>query len=257
MAKPYCRERTDSPHSRNGEQPFCSRPILAVPPPNFTPQQRNCRYSFPCRQEAVIAEGQQSHGLGKQPSGDIIRCRRYVALMRSTGAALDISYERISGALRSLLLVWASLEKAVRHEVVRAHGHLPPRAHGIAAAFRTWESSVAQSQPANSLGPLLAAALRSQLQMPLDVRNGLCHGLVGISAANENMQATLRWEMNDERHAISWDDLQEQLKWLSRLPQAVSVISRPSLERPGNRATNTAENRAWWRSEFSLDVPEP
>lgn len=186
-----------------------------------------------------------------------MRCRRYVALMRSTGAALDISFERISGALGSLLLVWASVEKAVRHEIVRAHGHLPSRAHGIAAAFRIWESSVIESQPANSLGPLLAAALRHQLQMPLDVRNGLCHGLVGISAANENMQATLRWEMNDERHAISWDDLQEQLRWLSRLPQAVSVISNPSLERPGNRATNTAENRAWWRSEFSLDVHEP
>jgi hypothetical protein len=116
---------------------------------------------------------------------------------------------------------------------------------------------VIHSQPANSLGPLLATALRSQLQMPLDVRNGLCHGLVGISAANENMQAMLRWEMNDEKHAISWDDLQKQLRWLSRLPHAVSVISNPSLERPGNRAISTAENRAWWRSEFSLDVPEP
>ncbi|WP_404478985.1 hypothetical protein [Novosphingobium sp. BL-52-GroH] len=145
----------------------------------------------------------------------------------------------------------------MRNEVVRAHGHLPPRAHGIAAAFRTWESSVIQSQPASSLGPLLATALCSQLQMALDVRNGLCHGLVGISAANENMQAMLQWEMNDEKHAISWDDLQKQLRWLSRLPQAVSVISSPSLERPGSRATCTAENRAWWRSEFSLDVPEP
>lgn len=154
---------------------------------------------------------------------------------------MDIFYERISGALGSLLLVWASVEKAVRHEVVRAHGHLPPRAHGIAAAFRTWESSVIHSQPANSLGPLLATALRSQLQMPLDVRNGLCHGLVGISAANENMQAMLRWEMNDEKHAISWDDLQKQLRWLSRLPHAVSVISNPSLERLGRELINRVE----------------
>jgi len=155
------------------------------------------------------------------------------------------------------LLVWASVEKAVRHEVVRAHGQLPPRARGIAAALQTWESAVIASQPANSLGPQLVKSLRRQLQKPLDVRNGLCHGLVGISAATKNMQATLRWEINDEMHAISWDDLHEQLGWLSRLPRAFLVISNPLLERPGNRVTNTAENRAWWRSEFSFDVPEP
>lgn len=177
--------------------------------------------------------------------------------MRSTGAALDISYERISGALGSLLLVWASVEKAVRHEVVRAHGLVPPKARGIAAALRTWEGAVIESQPANSLGPLLATTLRHQLQKPLDVRNGLCHGLVGISAATEQQQATLRWEINDESHGISWDDLQAQLGWLSRLPRAVSVISTPSLARAGNRAIKTAENRAWWRSEFSLNVTEP
>ncbi|WP_150125673.1 hypothetical protein [Sphingobium sp. RAC03] len=180
-----------------------------------------------------------------------------MARMKSTGAALGTTYERISGALGSLLLVWASVEKAVRHEVVRAHGLLPPKARGIAAALQTWESAVIESQPANSLGPPLAKTLRRQLQKPLDVRNGLCHGLVGISAATEHMQATLRWEINDVRHAISWDDLQEQLGWLSKLPRAVSIISNPSFERAGSRATNTAENRAWWRSEFSFDVSEP
>jgi hypothetical protein len=70
------------------------------------------------------------------------------------------------------------------------------------------------------------------------------------------MQATLRWEINDVRHAISWDELQAQLAWLSRLPRAVSIISNPSLERAGSRVTNTAENRVWWRSEFSFDVTE-
>lgn len=170
---------------------------------------------------------------------------------------MDISHERISSSLRSLLLVWASVEKAVRDEVVRAHGLLPPRARGIAAALQTWESAVIESQPANSLGPLLATALRRQLQKPLDVRNGVCHGLIGISAATEQMQATLRWEINDVRHAIAWDELQAQLGWLSKLPRAVSIISNPSLKDAGSRTTNTAENRAWWRSEFSFGEPEP
>jgi hypothetical protein len=168
-----------------------------------------------------------------------------------------MTYERLSGSLGSLLLVWAAVEKSVRCEVIRVHGFLPARAHGIAAVLRTWESVVIESQPATSLGPLLATTLRGQLQRPLDIRNGLCHGLTGISVATEQMPAELRWEINDEKHSICWDDLQQHLGWLSRLPRAVSIISNPSIEHLGSRTTNTAENREWWRSEFSLDLPEP
>lgn len=71
------------------------------------------------------------------------------------------------------------------------------------------------------------------------------------------MPARLHWELNDEKRSICWDDLQGCLGWLSSIPRAVWIISNPSLERPGSRATNTAENREWWRSEFALDVPEP
>jgi hypothetical protein len=170
---------------------------------------------------------------------------------------LDITYDRISGSLGSLLLVWAAVEKSVRDEVTRFHGFLPARAHGIAAVLRTWESAVIEAQPATSLGSQLATTLRRQMQGPLDIRNGLCHGLVGISAANEMRPAALCWEINGEKHSICWEDLQDQLGWLSRLPRAVSLISNPSLGRAGSRAKNTPENREWWRSEFSLDVPEP
>jgi len=77
------------------------------------------------------------------------------------------------------------------------------------------------------------------------------------SAANEQMPAQLHWELNGEKHSISWEDLQKCFGWLSRLPRAISIISDPSLDRPGSRATNTAENREWWRSEFDLKLPEP
>ena len=170
---------------------------------------------------------------------------------------MDVTYERLAGSLGSLLLVWAAVEKSVRYEVVRFHGSLPKGAHGIAAVLRTWESMVIDTQPATSLGPLLASTLRGQLQSPLDIRNGLCHGLEGISAPTDQMPAALHWEINDEMHSICWDDLQEQFAWLSRLPRAVSLISNPSLERLGSRGANTAENWEWWRSEFSLNLPEP
>ena len=172
------------------------------------------------------------------------------------GSDLDITYEKMSMSLGSLLLVWAQVEKSVRAEVVRHHGSLPPRAHGIAAAVRTWEIGVVEAQPTTSLCPRLAAILRRQLQGPLDVRNGLCHGLVGISAANGPAPAALYWEINGEKHSICWEELQEQFGWLSRITRAIGIISNPSLDRVGSRAKDTAENREWWRSEFSLDLPE-
>ena len=170
---------------------------------------------------------------------------------------MEVNYDRISASLGSLLLVWSRLEKSLRDEVIRFHGSLPPRAHGIAAVVRTWESAVIGAQPATSLCPSLAKIIRCQLQGPLDTRNGLCHGLVGISAASERVPAQLHWELNGEKHSISWEDLQKCYGWLSRLPRAISIISDPSLDRPGSRGTNTAENREWWRSEFDLKLPEP
>lgn len=169
---------------------------------------------------------------------------------------MDINYDRLSGSLGSLLLIWAALERSLREEVIRAHGFLPARAYGIAAVMRTWESVIIDVHPPTSLGPLLAKALRHQLQAPLDIRNGLCHGLIGISTATKNRPAELRWEIHEKKHSISWDGLQQQFGWLSKLPHAVSIISNPSMTFSGSRTTNTSENREWWRSEFALDLPE-
>lgn len=165
---------------------------------------------------------------------------------------MDLTYDRLSGSLGSLLLLWARIEKSLRKEVVRAHGVLPPRAHGIAAVLRTWEESVIRAQSPTSLGPLLATTLRSQLQSLLDVRNGLCHGLDGISLAHEGRPAELRWELNSEQHSITWDELQSQFRWLSKLPYAISLISNPKTDRWVSRHTDITENRDWWRSEYGL-----
>ncbi len=170
---------------------------------------------------------------------------------------LEVNYDRISASLGSLLLVWSKLEKSFRDEVIRFHGSLPPRAHGIAAVVRTWETAVIAAQPASSLCPSLATIVRCQLQGPLDMRNGLCHGLVGISAENGEEPAQLHWELNGEKHSITWEDLQKCFRWLSGLRRAISIISNPTLDRPGSRGTNTPENREWWRSEFDLKLPEP
>lgn len=166
----------------------------------------------------------------------------------------NVNFDKISASLGSLLLLWASIERAARDEVIAVYGHLPKSSHGIAATLRTWEATVVERQPATSLCPSLATTLRADLQGPLDIRNGLCHGLDGISAAQGDAPATLRWEMNGRKHSISWEELQASFGWLSKVRSAFSIISSPSLERLGSRGIDNEENRQWWLAEYGLDL---
>lgn len=51
---------------------------------------------------------------------------------------VDVTFNQMSGAIGSLLLIWSGIEKAARDEAIRFYGLLPPKAHGIKAALRTW-----------------------------------------------------------------------------------------------------------------------
>jgi hypothetical protein len=168
---------------------------------------------------------------------------------------LDVDYYRISGSLGSLLLVWSRLEKAMREQITGAESALPAKLHGAGNVLRAWETMVSERHPNACLAPLLAKTVLRQLQEPLQARNGLCHGLIDIQAETEQGPATLRWELNGETHSISWDELQAQFGWISRLTHAILLISKPHVGRTDLLA-DTAENRGWWRSEFSLDLPE-
>src|SRR5690606_9176721 len=97
----------------------------------------------------------------------------------------EVTYFQMQGTLGSLLLIWAELERTIRDEVSRAHGGiLPKSAHGIAAALNAWEAAMTKDRQTRPFQALLASQVRAQLQRPLDIRNGVCHGLVGVSAAN-------------------------------------------------------------------------
>ncbi len=166
-----------------------------------------------------------------------------------------VTFEQISASLGSLLFLWAAIERAAREEVARVHGGCLPRsAHGIAAVLGTWEAIVIAAHPEASLRALLAAQLRADIQKPLSIRNGLCHGLIGISSGRGGRTATLTWEINDMERSITWEEMQGTLGWLSKIPWAISMISSSQPERVGARMTDTPATRQWWREEFGLDV---
>lgn len=89
------------------------------------------------------------------------------------------------------------------------------------------------------------------------MRNGVCHGLVGFSAADLNRPATLTWELNGENRSITWDELQITFSWLSKVPHVIAMISNPQPEKQGSRMTDNDENREWWMAEYGLNLTYP
>ena len=166
-----------------------------------------------------------------------------------------VSFEQIKGSLGSLLLLWSGIERAARDEVARAHeGILPKSAHGIAAVLQAWQATVVAGHAASPFRSLLASTLSTQLKEPLAIRNGVCHGLVGLSASRGDRPAILTWELNNTQQSATWDELQSLFSWLSKLPFAIQMISNSPLEELGGRMTDTPENREWWRAEFGIDL---
>ena len=166
---------------------------------------------------------------------------------------MDVSYDEIKGSLGSLLFLWAAIEKEARDRVEHAHGgRLPKSAHGISAVLDAWEATV-RSEQDTSLRASLASTLRVRLRRPLDIRNGVCHGLVGWRAARGDRPATLTWEMGGTRSSISYEELQDLFGWLSKVPGAMAIMSDNSAEGLGNRMADNPENRDWWKAEYGLD----
>jgi hypothetical protein len=165
----------------------------------------------------------------------------------------DVTFEKMSGSLGSLLLLWAKIERVARNEVALIHGgFLPKSAYGIAAVLNAWEAAMIAARPEVPLRALLATTLRDQPQAPLNVRNGVCHGLVDISSAYVGRPATFIWEINDVRCGITWGELQTAFAWLSKVTFAISMISNSRAEQAGSRMMDKSENREWWLAEYGL-----
>jgi hypothetical protein len=170
---------------------------------------------------------------------------------------LDVTFEQINGAPKSLLLLWSRIERTAREEVARANGGVIPKsAHGIAAVLNAWEQSVIAKQQPACLRASAAKVLRAQLQEHLGVRNGICHGLDDVSCAYGGMPAMLTWSINGHKDSITWDELQASFSWLSRAPRAIETISTASSDTIGNRMLDNSDNRAWWLVEFGLNLSE-
>ena len=57
----------------------------------------------------------------------------------------DVTFNQMSGAIGSLILLWSRIERSARDDVVRLLGCLPAKARGIKAVIGTWEGAVVEA----------------------------------------------------------------------------------------------------------------
>jgi hypothetical protein len=164
-----------------------------------------------------------------------------------------VSINDLMACLGSLLFLCSDIERVLREQVARQQGTDPSQFHGITACLRCWRSGIRDTENSGDFRAELADALVEQLQHAITMRNGLCHGLTGFSSGCEQ-SAQLRWRLNDCEGRVSYKELQDLFKWMSRLPRAFLVLSSPSVDGKFSRCVDTAENRQWWQTEFSLHL---
>ena len=166
-----------------------------------------------------------------------------------------MTFELMTGIIGSLLLLRASIERTARGELAGMDGGtLPKSTHGAAAVLIAWEAKVTESGPARPFRVSHASRLRAQLQQPFDIRTGVCHGLAGASVADPGKPGTSTWEMNGHQQSITRDELQGVFRWLSKVPYAISMISRAAAELEPVRAASLLPGRTWWAAEYGIDL---
>ena len=169
----------------------------------------------------------------------------------------EVTYHQMQSALGSLLLIWSTIERTLRNELAAMHGGtLPKSAHGLASILNAWEARLVEARMTRPLQAALASEIRARLQRPLEIRNGVCHGLLGISAKFDGRPAGIEWDLNGKRESITCDELQEIFTWLSMAPRAILILSGVAAEPDDTKAMKRLPDLGWWASEFGFSVTE-
>ena len=154
--------------------------------------------------------------------------------------------------MASLLFLFANIENQAREIIDKAGAtESLTNVFGVRRALQVWKNLLFKDREKRPEEALLAERLWSWIQEPLNVRNGICHGLAGASAEREDEPATLSWRDREGVRSRTFEKLQEMFVWLSKLPLAMDMISHavgakdPSKLRP-------FPMRDFWESEFGF-----
>ena len=83
------------------------------------------------------------------------------------------------------------------------------------------------------------------LKEALLIRNCVCHGLIGISAQLHlnKPEAHLIVQLGDERHLLTWSQLDEMFTWMSKINGLIDALTYAAMDKDDKRAN--ARLRGW------------
>ncbi|WP_294979848.1 hypothetical protein [Tabrizicola sp.] len=168
------------------------------------------------------------------------------------------TYDDMKGVIGSLISLWVGIERTVEKLDDAA-----PRQAGdesfptsVSSRLDHWQRRVQADEGNRPFRASLARRLRQQLREAQKIRNGICHGLQGIAAANREQPGRICWRINGIELSRTWDEMQAHFAWLSKVAFALEILEEGDMSCFA-RLHDSEENREWWRAEYGIDLPEP
>lgn len=147
----------------------------------------------------------------------------------------------LKAAVGSILFLWSSLERTLGEQIDRLDGGASgPGVRTLSQKITRWQSlqsEVSANRPEH--GALLAEIL-SRLGAALDLRNRIAHGLIGFRADEQGDRggACLTTELNGSRRQHGVAELNQMMRHLSHLSDAVASLTDAALETDPDSARN-------------------
>ena len=164
------------------------------------------------------------------------------------------SFEQMQGVIGSVIWLWVDIERTVRKQTVDRQGvsasKSPP---ALSRMLDIWLQQTCSDAAASPFRTALAQRLCEQVREARQTRNGICHGLSGLEAANSERPGRLFWRYHGIETSRTWAEFQDHFAWLSKVSFALEILDLGDLSRHG-RLVDTAENRGWWEAEFGIDL---
>ena len=138
----------------------------------------------------------------------------------------------MSGAIGSKLFLWCGIEKALEVALLAQHGgQMPKGHHGIRSRILLWSSQILEVGEQRPLQRQVCGVVVSHLEQSLDLRNLICHGLIGVSASHtpNDPEAHLTVERAKVQRKIYWGDLQPMFAWMSRAPYTIEDLTAAAM----------------------------
>lgn len=146
-----------------------------------------------------------------------------------------ITFDDMQGTIGSLVFLWSGIENELTESIRKlCDGKAVKSAYGISRSLDVWSERVMLEGDSRFLQATLCARVVELLKEALVVRNLVCHGLVGICA--DGREAYLRVKLGADERLLTWCELDEMFKWMSRTKWLISALTRAAMEKDTSRA---------------------